>query len=218
MHLLEFAVRALCLLGGGAVTLGIVLWSAGAFYFDVGRGRWFAWLITLFWIVTVGLAFLVWKPLWLPFVTLLVCFALFLRWWISQQPSNDRAWNPNFATLPSFEIDGNAVTAHNVRNTEYRTEADFTPVYETRNYDLSRLQGIDSVITYWGSSWLCHPFLVFDFGADGRLAISIEVRYRVGQKYGFLRSLYRQQEIMYVVSDERDSILKRSKYAGDQEV
>ena len=52
---------------------------------------------------------------------------------------------------------------------------------------------------------------VFDFGPDGRVCISIEVRYRVGQKYSFFRSLYRQQELIYVVSDERDAILRRTK-------
>jgi hypothetical protein len=218
MHFLEITARALIMLAGYGAALGIALWTAGAIYFDVGRGRWFAWPLTLLWIVGVGAAFLSWGPLWWPFVALLACFAAFLGWWRSQQPSNDRAWNPNFAVLPSFEINGNAVTAYNVRNTEYRTENDFTPHYETRNYDLSNLKGVDSVITYWGSPWLCHPFLSFDFGEDGRLAISIEVRYRIGQKYGFLPSLYRQQEIIYVVSDERDSILKRSKYSSPQEV
>jgi hypothetical protein len=53
---------------------------------------------------------------------------------------------------------------------------------------------------------------IFDFGPDGRVCISIEVRYRTGQDYSFFRSLYRQQEIMYVVSDERDAILRRTKW------
>jgi hypothetical protein len=218
MHLLELTAHMLIMLAGYLTAFGIALWTACAIYFDVGRGRWFAWPLTLLWIVAVVTAFLSSWPLWWSFAALLAFFSAFLSWWFSQVPSNGRNWNPNFSILPSFEIDGNAVTVHNVRNTQYQTEEEFTPRYEIRTYNLSNLQGVDSVITYWGSPWLCHPFLIFDFGEDGRLAISIEVRYRVGQKYGFLRSLYRQQEIMYVVSDERDSILKRSKYSCDEEV
>jgi hypothetical protein len=197
---------------------GISVWTAGAIYFDVGRGRWFAWPLTLLWIVAIVAAYLFWEPMWQSYVGLLAVFAGFLGWWLSQQPSNLREWNPNFALLPRFEIDGNAITVHDVRNTVYRAHDDFTPHYETRVYDLSNLRGIDAAITYWGSPWLCHPMLIFDFGEDGRLCMSIEVRYRIGQKYGFLRSLYRQQEIMYVVSDERDAILKRSKHSENHDV
>ena len=201
-----------------AITTLIVLWTAGALYCDVGGGRWFATPLALFWLALALATFVLWHPAWQPFVVLLVTFALFLTWWFSQKPSQDRQWNPNFAVLPRFELDGDTVTAHDVRNTEYRTVEDFTPKYEKRVYNLSNLRGVDGVITYWGSPWLCHPMLVFDFSAEGRLCISIEVRYRVGQGFGFWRSLYRQQEIIYVVSDERDAILKRSKYGKNNDV
>ena len=120
--------------------------------------------------------------------------------------------------LPSITIEGEQVTIHNVRNTEYRTLEDFTPHYETRSYRLSHLQGIDAAVIYWGSKWISHPMLIFDFGEDGRVCFSIEVRYRIGQKYGFLRTLYRQQEIIYLISDERDAILKRTKYSKNHDV
>ncbi|MDZ4657273.1 MAG: DUF4105 domain-containing protein [Bythopirellula sp.] len=80
------------------------------------------------------------------------------------------------------------------------------------------LCGADALIAYWGSPWMCHPMFVFDFGPDGRVSFSIEVRYRVGQKYNFIRSIYRQQELMCVVCDERDAILRRTKQAPAQEV
>ena len=64
---------------------------------------------------------------------------------------------------------------------------------------------------------MSHPILVFDFGAEGRVCISIEVRYRVGQEYSVLRSLYRQQEMIYIVADERDVILRRTKYAENND-
>lgn len=218
MIFLQNIVLALAYLVVTLATLLITVWTAGAVYFDVGRGKWFAWPLTVLWFAAVAAAFWVWQPPWLPFLGLLIAFSLFLRWWFSQQPSNTRNWDPNFAVLPYFDMDGDTITAHHVRNTEYRTLTDFTPRYETRVYHLSNLIGVDAAITHWGSDWLCHPMLIFDFGDDGRLCISIEVRYRVGQKYGFFRSLYRQQEIIYVVCDERDAILKRSKYSKNHDV
>lgn len=145
-----------------------------------------------------------------------VCLVFF--WWWSQKPSNQRDWNPNFTNLARIKLEGDTVTIQNVRNTDYRTLHDFTTYYETRTQHLSSLVGVDVIITYWGSAWICHPMLVFDFGPDGRICISIEVRYRKGQKYGLLPSLYRQQEICYVFSDERDAILKRSKYSENHDV
>lgn len=199
-------------------SLLITVWTAGAIFFDVGRSKWFAWPLMLGWLLTVGLAFWYWQPIWLPYSGLLVAFGLLLKWWFSQQPSNTRNWDPNFAVLSQFDLHGDTVTAHQVRDTEYRSLTDFVPRYETRVYHLSNLIGVDAAITNWGSDWLCHPMLIFDFGDDGRLCISIEVRYRVGQQYGFFRSLYRQQEIIYVVCDERDAILKRSKYSENHDV
>ena len=218
MRILKIAVHVVLISIAFLLVSVVTLWTAGAVYYDVGRGRWFAWPLMLLWFVGVVVSFVYWKPMWQPLVAFYVVFALFLAWWFSQQPSSSRNWNPNFAVLPSFEIDGDVVTAYNVRNTDYRTVDDFTPHYETRTLHLANLQNVDAVITFWGSAWMCHPMLIFDFGADGRLCMSIEVRYRQGQKYGFLRSLYRQQEIMYVVTDERDSLLKRTKYSSDEEV
>ena len=196
----------------------ILLWTTGAIYYDVGRGRWFAWPLVVTCVGAVVTLFVLWQPAWKPLLTCLAAFTLFLTWWFSQRPSNHRQWGPNHTKLAKFDIDGDAVTVEDVRNTEYQTENDYTPHYETRHYHLSNLQGVDGVIINWGPKWLCHPFLIFDFGAEGRLAISIEVRYRVGQSYAFFPSLYRQQEIMYVVTDERDAIMRRAIYVQQHNI
>ena len=62
-----------------------------------------------------------------------------------------------------------------------------------------------------------HPVLVFDFGSDGRICMSIEARFQKAQQYSVLRSLYRQYEIIFVAADERDIILRRTKHSRGQE-
>jgi hypothetical protein len=121
------------------------------------------------------------------------------------------------AVLPRAVRDGDAVTIENVRNFDYRSLDDFTPRYENRTYRLANLVGVDAIFFNWGSAVMSHPVLVFDFGPDGRVCMSIEVRYRRGQKYSILRSLYHYYELIFLVADERDSILRRTKYGPSQE-
>jgi Domain of unknown function (DUF4105) len=189
---------------------------AGAIYYDICRGARWGRLVVVAWVVVVGSLLVAWQPLWQPFVVLLGVFVLFLGWWLQQKPSQDRDWDPAVAVLPRAVRAGDAVTIEGVRNFEYRSLDDFTARYESRTVHLANLKAADIIFFNWGSSWMSHPVLVFDFGPEGHLCISIEVRYRRGQDYSVVRSLYRQQELIFLVSDERDAILRRTKFGRGQ--
>lgn len=195
-----------------ASAAGIALWVAGAIYFDVGRGAKWSRLPAVGWLVVVAVLFAVWQPMWQPYLVLLSATVAFLCWWFSQKPSHDRDWEASVALLPRAERRDDVVTIENVRNNEYRSFDDFTLRYETRSYHLANLKAVDVIFFYWGSPWMSHPVLVFDFGSDGRVCMSIEVRYRKDQRYSLSRSLYRQQELIFLVADERDAILRRTKH------
>jgi hypothetical protein len=209
----DWIVPALMLASAALITL----WMVGAIYYDVcGGGRWGR-LLAPGWAVGVASLFAAWRPLWQPFAALLGAAALFLVWWLRQRPSHHHDWDASVAVLPRAARAGDVVTIENVRNFEYRSLDDFTPRYEARTFHLANLRALDVVFFNWGSAWMSHPVLVFDFGPDGRVCVSIEVRYRKGQDYSVLRSLYRQQELIFVVADERDVILRRTKYGRPQE-
>ena len=162
-------------LAGAAVT---TLWMAGAIYYDVCGGRKWGRLLALSWVVGVIALFAAWRPVWQPFAVLLGVTAVFLTWWFRQKPSHNRDWELSVAVLPRAARDGDAITIENIRNFEYRSLDDFTPRYETRTVHLSKLTGADILFFNWGSRWTSHPVLVFDFGTDSRICMSIEVRYR----------------------------------------
>ena len=61
-----------------------------------------------------------------------------------------------------------------------------------------------------------HPTLVFEFGPDGRTRISIEARITKGQQYAVFRSLYQQQELIFVAAAEPEIVLRRTKYSERQ--
>ena len=193
------------------------LWAAGALYFDfpvsILRGP--AALLLL--LALVATAIFVRGRL----LKLAICLgglALVTGWWLTIKPTNNRTWQPDVAHTAWAEINGDQVTVHNVRNCEYRTEDDFTPRWDTRTVRLSQITGMDLAITYWGSPWMAHPIVSFDFADALPLCFSIETRKSVGQEYSAVRGLYRQYTLIYVVADERDSIRVRSNYRHGEDV
>ena len=200
------------------VGLFIAIWIAGALFYDVGRGTVAGTVLAVSWLAVTVTAFVLWQPAWKPFSALISFLVPFLFWWFSQRPSNDRDWAKGFTHLPKVHLHNSRLTVENVRNSDYQGIGESTTRYEKRDYQLSNLQGVDALILYWGSSLMSHPMFVFDFGKDGRLCISIEVRYLEGQAYNFIGSIYRQNELIYIVSDERDAILRRTKFQSDQDV
>jgi hypothetical protein len=200
-----------------ASTAVITLWMAGGIYYDVCRETKWGRLLASAWAIGVISMFAAWQPLWQPFAVVIGIAALFLGWWLRQKPSHSRDWDTSVAVLPWAERDGDVVTIDNCRDFEYRSLDDCTPRYETRTFQLANLEGADLIFFNWGVPLMSHPVLVFDFGGDGRICVSIEVRYRKGQNYSVVRSLYRQQELIFVVAEERDAILRRTKYGRNQE-
>jgi hypothetical protein len=145
-----------------------------------------------------------------------ITFAAVLAWYFTRRPSHQRDWAPEVAVLPSATIDGDIVRLHHVRNFEYRSENDFTPTYEDRTYDLSKLRTLDFVLSYWAGEAIAHALLSFGFD-DGRyVAISIETRKEKGEAYSAVEGFFRQYELIYVVADERDLIGLRTNHRGEE--
>jgi len=135
--------------------------------------------------------------------------------WSGLEATNDRAWQPEFAVLPSATIAGDRVTVHNIRNFDYRSETDYTPAYYDRTFDLRELRSVDIVASYWTGPAIAHVFVSFGFPGDDYLAASIEVRKPKGEGYSTLKGFFRQYEMVYIVADERDVIRLRTNYRRD---
>ncbi len=195
------------------VLLAAFAWAVGALYYD-GPARWLA-AVQAVAIVTVFGCIRRWWPKLAIFGG---WFALVLTWWLALKPTNLGDWQPDVAQLAWAEVNGDEVTLHNVRNCEYRSEEDFTPHWETRQLRLSHLTGIDIAVTYWGSPWMAHPILSFQFSDAAPLCFSIETRKQAGQSYSAIGGLYRQFELIYIAADERDVIRLRSNFRKDEQV
>jgi hypothetical protein len=199
------------------LTLALTAWAAAALYFDLLPGTSLRTLgASSYGLAMVG-ALLTFRGRGKAIAICLAGFALVLAWWLTLKPSNDRAWQPDVAQTAWAEIDGDHVTIHNVRNCDYRTEGDYTPHWETRAYDLAQIRGMDIFLTYWGSPWIAHPIVSFQFGDNDYIAMSIETRKEVGEQYSAIRGFFRYYELIYTVSDERDVVRLRTNYRKGEE-
>src|SRR5436309_8151624 len=186
-----------------------VTWAFGALYFDFPTAR----TLTAFLFVLVLITALIFvRGKLLKLAIVFGAFALVALWWLTLKPSNSSAWQPDVAQTAWADINGDEVTIHNVRNCDYRTETDFTPHWETRTVRLSQITGMDVAINYWGSPWIAHPIVSFQFSDGLPLCFSIETRKTVGQQYSTLEGFYRRYTLIYVVADERDVDRLRTNY------
>ena len=184
-------------------------WAFGALYFDFPTASGVA--AILFAIILLAAIIFVRGKLLKLGVIFAAC-GVVAAWWLTLRPSNDRKWQPDVAQTAWAEINGDEITIHNVRNCDYRTETDFTPRWETRTVRLSQITGMDIAINYWGSPWIAHPIVSFQFSDVLPLCFSIETRKTIGQQYSTLEGFYRRYTLIYIVADERDVIRLRSNY------
>jgi len=140
---------------------------------------------------------------------------VWLLWWQSPLPANDRHWQTDVAVLPYASVDGPRITLHNVRNFHYRSEFDYEPRYYDKQVNLDELVGIDLIASYWMGPAIAHVFLSFAFADGQHVAISIETRKEVGESYSTIKGFFRQYELYYVVADERDVIGLRTQHRQD---
>lgn len=198
-----------------AVVLGgMLLWAALAVYYaDTHSGpRRVA--ATVF--VLACLAILFVRPWWRRVAVGCGLFVAVLGWYLMLKPSNDRNWAVEVSRLPWATIEGDRLTIENVRNFDYRTETDFTPAWETRTYDLSKLNEVDMMLVYWGSKAIAHGMVSFGFSDGQYLVISIETRKEKPESYSTVEGFFRQYELYYVFADERDAVRLRTNYRKEQ--
>jgi hypothetical protein len=178
------------------------IWATGAIYFDLPAPSAIRNVAAAVWLLGFIIAWF-----WLPHrrwsrLIVGVVFLCILGWWLSIPPRQDRDWKPDVAVLPNAVIEGDQVTINDVRNFDWRSLTDFTTRYDTRSYNLSRLQGADLFVIYWGSPLIAHSIASFDFGEQGRICFSIETRPERGKAYSAIGGLYRQFELIYVAADD----------------
>lgn len=207
------------LLLGPAWVIAVIgsIWAMLALWFDAFRNHWLGGLLVLGFIAGCAALLIKLRPIRRALLATFGLLLLVIIWWNLIPPRNDRDWQPDVARLAHATITGNKLTIENVRNFDYRGEHEFTEHWETRTYDLDKLQGADLFLCYWGPTLIAHTIASWEFADGPPLAISIETRKEKGESYSAVRGLFRQYELYYVVADERDLIRLRTNFRGERD-
>lgn len=193
------------------------IWAALALYYQLPFSK--PWLIVSIaaWVSLATFALVrLWRySIWQGLLMYLALHAMLLLWWNSITPSNQQIWEDDVAQMTSGQIEGEHVTLHNVRNFAWRSETDYTPRWETREYDLSKLQSVDMLTSYWGMDAIAHVMVSFGFDDGQFVTFSVEIRKKQGQQFSEIAGFFKQFELSILATDERDAIGVRPNVRGE---
>ena len=212
--------RLACCIGFSLLAIAILLigvWCSVAIWYRCPGGEAVRGLLaaaTLVFAVVVAVC-LATPRRWFALAVYAGSFTLFLAWWTTITPTNDRNWTPDVARTVTARIDGDRLVVKNVRNFTWRSGTDFDQRWEQRTYDLSRLTNVDLIMSYWMGEAIAHTIVSFGFDDGARLAFSIETRKEIGEGYSSVAGFFKQYELAVVAGDERDVVRVRSYVRGE---
>lgn len=198
------------------------IWGSMAIFFVCPDPEWLKILTATLFATLLPAAFLFARSFFKGLLLCLVFFAGLVVWWQTLQPTGEKEWAADVAQVAHGEIRGNRLTMHNVRNFRYIADKIYDEKWETeeqwetREYNLDDIQGMDLFLSYWASEHIAHTILSWDFGNDQHLAISIETRKDISQEYSAIQGFFKQFELSYVAADEKDIIRLRSNYRKER--
>ncbi|MQA40851.1 Lnb N-terminal periplasmic domain-containing protein [Rugamonas aquatica] len=193
------------------VALCLSLWGVGALWFQAAPA------VALIWAAASMVTLVLWwwrrnARMLLPWLAAVV---LMMGWWSTIKPSHERVWADDVARMVTGKVQGSVVTLDQVRNFDWRSDADYTQRWEQRQYDLSQLQSVDVALSYWMGPAIAHTLVSFGF-ADGRyLTFSIEIRKERGESFDAIAGFFKRFETVLIAADERDILRVRTNVRGE---
>jgi hypothetical protein len=194
-------------------------WGAFALWFQVPGGWVLESLAVGLWIAfTLLILVVLWRGrLAMGVVSFAVAFAVLLTWWSLIQPSNNRLWADDVAQKTTGIVDGDHVTLHNVRNFDWRTKTDYRQRWETRTYDLRRLNSLDMILSYWSLPAIAHVLISFGFDDGEHVVFSVEIRREKTESFSEIGGFFKEFELSIIACDERDVIRVRTNVRGEDD-
>lgn len=195
------------------------IWGGFALWYQAPGGHALQALAVAVWSL---LSFAMLTALWRGRTTLGIvgfasAFTVLVIWWHLLRPSNDRIWADDVARVMTGTVEGNRVTLHNVRDFDWRSDTDYTQRWETRRFDLDRLDSVDMIMSYWSGPAIAHMLVSFGFGGADYVVFSVEIRPEKGEPFSEIGGFFNEFELSIVAADERDVIRVRTNVRGEDD-
>ncbi len=195
------------------------IWALFALWFQAPGGIWGRIGLGGLWLLCLaGLLYWLWSSTswWHGLLGYLALFAVLGWWWASIEPSNHRDWADDLAHISTGELDADQVRLDNVRNFDWRSQEDYDIRWESRDYDLSRLNSVDMITSNWGLAPISHVLVSFGFDDGEHLVFSVEIRRERHETFSELGGFFKQFELSIIAADERDIVRVRSNVRGEE--
>jgi hypothetical protein len=150
-----------------------------------------------------------------PLLLLLLSFGGLVLWWGTIEPRSDRAWAAEVEHIVDGDVNGNIVTLRNVRNFKWYSLDSFETNWETRQYDIDTITGVDLFLSYWDFDAIAHTLVGFNFANGDHVVFSIEIRKEWEETYSNIAGFFRQYELAMIAADEADIIFLRTNVRGE---
>ena len=195
------------------------IWGAFALWYQAPGGQALKTLSVLLWVLfSLTLLLALWQGRTaVSLLAFAVAFGALLIWWQRIAPSNDRVWADDVAQMTTGSVDGSRVTLSNVRNFDWRSDADYTQRWETRSYDLDRLNSVDMVMSYWSGPAIAHMLISFGFDDGAHVVFSVEIRREKSESFSEIGGFFKEFELSIIAADERDVIRVRTNVRGEDD-
>jgi hypothetical protein len=211
----HFALAPLAIL----IASALAIWAGLALWYRIPGGRAQKSLGVAVWL---AFSLVILLALWHGRLTLGICgfaaaFGGILLWWRQLMPSNDRIWADDVAEMTTGTVQADRVTLHNVRNFDWRSASDYIQRWETRQYDLDRLDSVDMILSYWSGPAVAHVLISFGFDDGAHVVFSVEIRPEKSEAYSAIGGFFKEFELSIIAADERDVVRVRTNMRGEDD-
>ena len=143
-------------------------------------------------------------------------FAIVLIAYLALPAKQDRIWDPEVSRILHYDRQGELIRLHNIRNFEWQSDGSYIERWETRQFNLDDITGLNVVASYWMGPTIAHTLVSFDFKDQAPLTFSIEIRKEKNESFSAIGGFFRKYELSLVAADEKDIIYTRSNTRREQ--
>lgn len=144
------------------------IWSCLAVYFSNLPWDWLRALLSWGLFIVLVMVMALGKRRGLAALCFLPVFMGIFVWYLLIPPLGEGIrWRSGNRMLPFAALNGDILEINNLRDFKYRGENDYTENYVNRRYDLSKLDSLDVLLSYWdGNTAVAHFMLSFGFADE----------------------------------------------------